>query len=545
MNLKNLINNLQQKIKKFKSESPSKFKYIVVSCSGAVVLTITIIIVSTSSPVLNKSENAITSIEAQSSPNTLYTADTYSINTAEHKETSVSRGIEPPLDPMKGDIIKLGVKNSVVLVIQNRLIELDYLESDEPTEEYSEALQLAVQLFQRKNELEITGEVNADTYKLLVSEDAKKYTVSLGAEGVDVEQLQTRLYELGYLEKVTSYFGTDTDVAVKEFQKRNGLYDDGNVGHQTREILYSEEAIPLSFYLGDENEEIKQYQQKLFDLGYLTSKPDGKYGNDTVAAVKRFQEKNGLIADGYFGPATKELLMSDKASEYAIILGDNGDDVTNIQTYLKKLGYLKGVTGYFGTDTHTAVMNFQKRNGLNADGKVGSQTISKLLSSNAKSWNGGSSGSSSGGSNSGGSGSSGGSSSGGSNSGDNDVSSDSPSVDRLISVAKSKLGSSYILGAKGPSTFDCSGFIYWVLNHAGVRQSYMTSYGWQRTSRYQRITKMSSIRRGDIISFNGHVGIALGNNQMIDASSSQGKVRITNITSSYWVRNFVCAYRIF
>jgi cell wall-associated NlpC family hydrolase len=190
-------------------------------------------------------------------------------------------------------------------------------------------------------------------------------------------------------------------------------------------------------------------------------------------------------------------------------------------------------------------MNFQKRNGLTADGKVGSQTINKLLSANAKRWNGDSSGSSSGGSSSGGS-TSGGSSSGGNSSGDDDyVSSDSPSIDRLISVAKSKLGARYVYGAKGPSTFDCSGFIYWALNHAGVKQSYMTSYGWQRTSRYQKITEMSNIRKGDIISFKGHVGIALGNNQMIDASSSQGRVRITNITSSYWVRNFVCAYRIF
>ena len=44
-------------------------------------------------------------------------------------------------------------------------------------------------------------------------------------------------------------------------------------------------------------------------IHYLTTKPDGKYGNDTVIAVKRFQENNGLIADGYMGLATTELLM--------------------------------------------------------------------------------------------------------------------------------------------------------------------------------------------------------------------------------------------
>jgi len=541
MNIKKILSNLTQKIKRLKLEYPSKVKYIIISCSGVVVLTITVLIVSTYLPI--KDSTSVADVE-----NNTYTqsaVDRNSSDTQVKQSNKVSRGTEASLDPLKGDIIKLGIKDSIVIIIQKKLMELDYIELDEPSEEYGETLKYAVQLFQRKNELKITGEVDAQTYQLLISEEAKKYTVSLGAKGTDVEQLQMRLYELGYLPKATQYFGTDTEAAVKEFQKRNGLYDDGNVGAQTREILYSAEAIPLSFYLGDENDEIMKYQQKLYQLGYLTSKPDSKYGNDTVAAVKRLQENNGLIADGYMGPATKELLMSEGVAENAITIGDSGEDVTNVQEYLKKLGYLNGVTGYFGSDTHDAVLNFQKRNGLSADGKVGSQTINKLLSSSAKKWSGNSGGSSSEGSSSGGS-SSGGNSSGGSSSGGSDsVNTASPNASLFISIAKSKLGARYIYGAKGSSTFDCSGFVYWVLNQAGVRQSYMTSYAWNRNTKYQKITSMSSIKRGDIISYNGHVGIALGNNQMIDASSSQGMVRITNITSSYWTRNFVSAFRIF
>lgn len=528
--VKNLAVHLKQKIKKYRTDFPSKFRLIIISCTGAVVLTITVIVVSTTS-FLPADKPAITADVKLAAPSQS-TVSKYSASAEK-----VSRGVTP-LDPLKGDIIKLGTKDRIVTDIQKRLMELDYLEIDEPTEEYGEPLQFAIQLFQRKNELPITGEVDEKTYELLISQDAKEYTVSIGAEGTDVEQLQDRLYELGYIPKVTGYFGTDTDAAVKEFQKRNGLYDDGNVGQQTREALYSSNAVPLSFYLGDENSEILQYKQRLFELGYLTAKPNGKYDNDTVLAVKRFQVNNGLIEDGYIGPATKELLMSADATENALDIGDSGDDVTKVQTYLKKLGYLKGVTGYFGSDTHNAVVNFQTRNHLGQDGKVGSQTISKLLSPDAKRWTGGSGSNSGGGSSSGNGSSSGGNDSdGGSYSG--------PSVERLISVAKSKLGSRYVYGAKGPTTFDCSGFVYWVLKNSGVRQSYMTSGGWAGNGRYKRISSMSSIRRGDIISYRGHVGIALGGNQMIDASSSQGKVRITSITSSYWTRNFICAYRIF
>ncbi|EPR11929.1 peptidoglycan-binding protein [Ruminiclostridium papyrosolvens] len=539
--IKSLISDIPKKIKNYKNKYPSKYKYIIISCSGAAALALTAAIVFTLPPSSSKfvaadKQESTASISSQTTP------QKYSKSESESTAlTKTSRGITP-MNPKQGDVIKSGVKDSTVTVIQKRLMDLDYLEIDEPTDEFGEPLQFAIELFQRKNKLPITGEVDAKTYELLLSEDAKAYTVSLEAEGTDVQQLQERLYELGYINKATGYFGTDTDTAVKEFQKRNGLYDDGNVGKQTREILYSTKAVPMSFYLGDENSEILQFKQRLYELGYLTAKPSGKYDNDTVLAVKRFQENNGLIADGFIGPVTKDLLMSADATENALDIGDSGDDVTKVQTYLKKLGYLKGVTGYFGSDTHNAVLNFQTRNGLGQDGKVGSQTIAKLLSPDARKWTGGS-GSGSNGNNSGGSSNSGGgNNSGGESNGGNFV---SPSVERLISVAKSKLGSRYVYGAKGPNTFDCSGFVYWVLKNSGVRQGYMTSGGWAGNGRYKRISSMSSIKRGDIITYNGHVGIALGGNQMIDASSSQGRVRITNITSSYWTRNFVCAFRIF
>ena len=65
--------------------------------------------------------------------------------------------------------------------------------------------------------------------------------------------------------------------------------------------------------------------------------------------------------------------------------GDTGSAVKKVQQRLKKLGYYTGsVDGDYGNGTKTAVKNFQKRNGLSADGKVGAKTLAKLNSSNAK-----------------------------------------------------------------------------------------------------------------------------------------------------------------
>lgn len=88
-------------------------------------------------------------------------------------------------------------------------------------------------------------------------------------------------------------------------------------------------------------------------------------------------------------------------------------------------------------------------------------------------------------------------------------------MDKLISVAKSKLGCTYVFGAKGPSTFDCSGFVYYCLNQAGISQGYMTSSAWQSCTKYPKVSSMSDLKRGDIISFEGHVGIYLGGGEMI------------------------------
>lgn len=434
-------------------------------------------------------------------------------------------------------IFKSGMEHSYVANIQERLMELDYMEDDLPTELYGDTTSQAVSYFQRKNNLEVTGIADAITLAKLFSEDASAYTVSLGDDGYDVTELQTRLVELGYIDKITGHYGEETKEAVKRFQNKNGLTSDGNVGAKTMEMLYSEDATANFLSYGEKSDAVKKYQQKLKQLGYLSTEPDGTYGSNTVAAVKRFQTLNGLIADGFLGPTTKELLDKGTGKPNALILGVSGDDVTKMQQRLVELKYLRSATGYFGSDTENAIKNFQKRNWLTVDGKAGINTLNKLYSSSARKAS-SSTGSSSSSSSS--SKPSSGSSSGG-------TVSYNKSVSSLLAVAKSKLGCRYVLGGKGPNTFDCSGFVWYCLQKIGVNQSYWTSSGWRGNGKYQKISSMGSIKAGDIVVFgNGlnHVGIALGGGQMIDASSNDGKIRITSLSKSYWKNHFYAAYRV-
>ena len=407
-----------------------------------------------------------------------------------------------------------GITASVITDIQLRLMELEYMDEDEPDGVYGDQTKEAIEHFQEQHELTVDGIVNQETYSLLFSSEAQTYTISIGAENTDVYELQERLCELDYISKATGYFGTETEAAVEKFQKMNGLVEDGKVGKNTRELLYSADAVANAFSYGEQSDEILEYQQRLQELGYLTTEPDGTFGEDTKAAVERFQESNGLIADGYIGPKTQEALMSSDAQGNALSIGAQGDDVTSVQERLQELNYLSKATGYFGSDTDTAVRSFQYNNGLSVDGKVGAVTMNALMSSSAKK------------------------STGSNVTGAN--------VESFISVAESKLGSTYVRGGKGPTVFDCSGFAYWCLNQVGIKQSYLTSYGWRSCTKYTKITSMNDLKRGDIIIYYGHVAICAGNGYMIDASSSNGKVvkrKYTN--SSYWSRNFYCAFRVF
>ena len=436
------------------------------------------------------------------------------------------------------DIYRVGVSDRSVAYIQQRLMDLGFMDSSEPTEYFGNMTSEAVKLFQRQNELKQDGVIGSESIAMLLNPDAKSYMVVKGMEGKDIKNIQTRLYELGYLaskDLIDGKFGDDTVAAVKALQSANALSVDGKIGTMTMELLYSEEIKANILSFGDKSEIIKTCQQRLKELGYLTTTPDGSYGNDTLAAVKLFQSKNNLVVDGFLGPSTREVLEGSAAIANGLVIGDEGDTVKRVQELLIKYGYMKegGASGYFGEVTENAVKDFQRNNGLFVDGDVGAKTMAKLTGGDAarKGETGGNTGTKE--------------KSGSDDSGTVDTGSTySGSVSNLLKVAKSKLGCKYVYGSKGPNTFDCSGFVHWCLNQVGVKQSYITSYGWRSVDKYKKISKFSDLKAGDVIVVRGHVGIVAEDNTVVDASSSSGKI-VHRALSSWWKNSFVCGWRIF
>lgn len=443
--------------------------------------------------------------------------------------------------------LTVGVINSVVKDLQERLMQLGYMEDDEPTTYYGDATSKAVQYFQRQSGMAMDGITGVSTWDALMSDNAPHYAAKLGFQGDDITKIQYRLYNLGYLTEsgqINGNFDAATDTAVKKMQEVNHLTIDGTVGQATINLLYSDEVKANIIALGEHSDIVKKYQNRLIALGYLSGEADGNFGLSTQNAIRAFQSRNDQVVDGYLGPDTRNILDSDSAKPFGMRLGEQSSDVQNMQKLLVKYGYLSSdkASGYFGELTKEAVLSFQRTNGLAADGTAGAKTLQVLQSGSAKSkpkrsrnnTNTGRTNGNTGGGNSGSSGSISSGLGGATVSG---------SASALISIASSKIGSPYVWGSKGPNSFDCSGFVYWCLNQAGVGTSYMTSSGWRSPGRFKKVGA-SELQEGDIVVVRGHVGIYAGGGSVIDASSSNGRV-VHRSFSGWWSRNFITAWRIF
>lgn len=129
--------------------------------------------------------------------------------------------------------------------------------------------------------------------------------LSLGDKGEPVRDLQQRLKEKGhYSGDIDGKFGQKTFDAVKAFQKAKGLKADGKVGDKTWALLTSDKAPNPTLRLKDKGEAVRKLQKALNAKENLHLTVDGTFGSGTEKAVKKFQSKNNITADGVVGAST-------------------------------------------------------------------------------------------------------------------------------------------------------------------------------------------------------------------------------------------------
>jgi peptidoglycan hydrolase-like protein with peptidoglycan-binding domain len=252
--------------------------------------------------------------------------------------------------------LQLGSSGRDVTKMQERLIELGYLEG-KPPGRFDAAAEQAVYAFQKRNVSYSDGTARPLTLKALYSSNARRASPSQGVVGVSlkkgmensqaVKNMQTRLRNLRYYYGSSDEdFGSATEEAVKAFQKRNGLNVDGVAGAATLNLLYSCSAkgaaegggsnqggmgkvtpipklapvreyinvtpVPNGRYVtlreGNSGPLVLNLQNALRQQGYLNN-ADAKYGEAATEAITRFQQDKGLSQDGVAGPAAQRVLF--------------------------------------------------------------------------------------------------------------------------------------------------------------------------------------------------------------------------------------------
>lgn len=141
-------------------------------------------------------------------------------------------------------------------------------------------------------------------------------TLRQGDRGPRVEALQATLVRLGHLSPAAmatgpGIFGRQTESALKEFQRANGLIANGLYDGATRAVV---EAVTDGVRRGARGEVVARLQRRLVELNYMTPQQvatgPGVFGRQTENALRQFQADHGIRQTGALGPLTYRALRT-------------------------------------------------------------------------------------------------------------------------------------------------------------------------------------------------------------------------------------------
>ncbi len=215
-------------------------------------------------------------------------------------------------------------------------------------------------------------------------------------------------------------------------------------------------------------------------------------------------------------------------SKSPLKLGNSGEKVIELQENLSKLGYIDEscISAVLDDTTVAAVKSFQKEYGIAADGMINAETqkileialVQDEIIKNGKPAD------------------------------NNAALSNRGAIRRMTTLASKYAGVKYLRGGRSPKGFDCSGLTQFVYDQMGLNIERTTK---GQFNQGKPVTK-SDLQPGDLVFFRKtksnasrihHVGIYLGDNKFVHASSGHRKVVIANFSEYCGWSNYAGARR--
>ena len=275
---------------------------------------------------------------------------------------------------------------------------------------------------------------------------------------------------------------------------------------------------------GMNHPDVKVLQENLSKLGYFNEDGFTNYfGAVTEAAVVKFQKEMSINDDGVAGKSTIALIKT-KIKQLEILpsnykdikIGDIGSSVEKLQKMLADLKlYSDEINSNFDKNTEAAILEFQKNNSLEQTGIVDYKTMMKLKSLTEQVLE--------------------------------DRANESRKLvrARIVSFSKEYLGKPYVWGASSGKAFDCSGFTMYLFKKFNISLDHTATSQFNSGAKVEK----SKLMPGDLVFFTtykagpSHVGMYIGNNKFIHASSGEDKVTISSLDQNYYSKRYLGARR--
>lgn len=327
----------------------------------------------------------------------------------------------------RGHMLTMTSIGKDVLKLQQDLNKYGYL-SDVPTGVFDINTMIAVEYLQNDMGYRQTGIVNPEMRMKLESEEQSKFqkfeALSLSSKGVRINDINERLFTLGYdVAPDKNNVTQKTNTALKNFAKENDVKSENIYGKALMKKLFSKEALKNNGYYeleeGDICVKANLLNERLKELGYLNGSVNPSVDQKTIEGINIYQKANGLettptasasLQKSIFskeakrcpeelapdpivdtGSKNKGQVISDRqlkiirkwlTKQFAINHTDK-QAVKRLQKQLEASGYLKAqdITMVYDQNTFNAVMEFQKKNSITADGIASKSTLTKIFSS--------------------------------------------------------------------------------------------------------------------------------------------------------------------